>query len=696
MQHLKGEYLIFRHHINYAAIPDVIPYINDDDTINFLKKLYENRNTIFNDNGDYLKIWSVLKKYNLCFEEPFSLCYEKYPYNFLFFFCLSNYGFMARYGCQYVDVEKAEQFYDNNIFSDNKMLKNIRETFYKNDLSVLQTADLLGYSHQTIKDYLNKAERRMIHPSRCKVVRRMMEYDPQSQNLQRKDEVSEEANSALKKALSSFFFDNGDMPIAGKKYLLLDKECFYIDEDEEFHFNIPDSVIEKISASVKKMTIEELDMSVRSFNCLKRAGINTVDDLINKSDEEMMKVRNLGKKSFDEVREKLASLDIPFRKLSDYAQITYELNYNQRLSLFFLLNYLKDVGNIRICNYYSDSDNSKMLIDILTDNSSFDYQKIEDNSYLSNKYFMSIFADETHRNNLSLDEKEVFVNYIYDKFFPDNFSASDHISTGLYSVLRKSGYSDLNSAIEDNADILSIEDLGNKLKISDDRMTLLELYNTIKGHNNINGTKTFILKVTKSALKFLMKNDIRTFTSLVVAYLDDFKHFHFHNDQIREEVKDIMSTYGIKKQDDSFDLTEYLFNSKINPPKGYDIEIVRYERGNFLGGNNGQIVYVTIKNKKRKNIIVSVTDIYLIQDNEQIKRTFWLSGYFMSNEKISPKLLKTAAAIFFDNSLKNTDLRYSKIGVVLRVDNDTEDREFVFSYDFENGCWNMISCDNIE
>ena len=59
---------------------------------------------------------------------------------------------------------------------------------------------------------------------------------------------------------------------------------------------------------VLEMTIEELDLSVRSFNCLKRAGINTVDDLINKSEEEMMKVRNLGKKSFDEVKEKLQSL----------------------------------------------------------------------------------------------------------------------------------------------------------------------------------------------------------------------------------------------------------------------------------------------------------------------------------------------------------------------------------------------------
>ncbi len=59
---------------------------------------------------------------------------------------------------------------------------------------------------------------------------------------------------------------------------------------------------------ILEMTIEELDLSVRSFNCLKRAGINTVDDLINKSEEEMMKVRNLGRKSFEEVRDKLTSL----------------------------------------------------------------------------------------------------------------------------------------------------------------------------------------------------------------------------------------------------------------------------------------------------------------------------------------------------------------------------------------------------
>lgn len=65
---------------------------------------------------------------------------------------------------------------------------------------------------------------------------------------------------------------------------------------------------DKGKEKILEMTIEELDLSVRSFNCLKRAGINTVDDSINKSEEEMLKVRNLGKKSFDEVREKLQSL----------------------------------------------------------------------------------------------------------------------------------------------------------------------------------------------------------------------------------------------------------------------------------------------------------------------------------------------------------------------------------------------------
>ena len=68
---------------------------------------------------------------------------------------------------------------------------------------------------------------------------------------------------------------------------------------------------------VLEMTIEELEMSVRSFNCLKRAGIDTVEDLINRTEEDMIKVRNLGKKSLEEVIQKLHSLGLDFRKDED-------------------------------------------------------------------------------------------------------------------------------------------------------------------------------------------------------------------------------------------------------------------------------------------------------------------------------------------------------------------------------------------
>ena len=65
---------------------------------------------------------------------------------------------------------------------------------------------------------------------------------------------------------------------------------------------------------VLEMTIEELDLSVRSFNCLKRAGIDTVEDLINRSEEDMIKVRNLGRKSLEEVIQKIDSLGLALKK----------------------------------------------------------------------------------------------------------------------------------------------------------------------------------------------------------------------------------------------------------------------------------------------------------------------------------------------------------------------------------------------
>ena len=78
-----------------------------------------------------------------------------------------------------------------------------------------------------------------------------------------------------------------------------------------------DIMVEKGESGKEKvldMTIEELDLSVRSFNCLKRAGINTVGNLINKTEDEMMKVRNLGRKSLEEVINKLASLGFTLKK----------------------------------------------------------------------------------------------------------------------------------------------------------------------------------------------------------------------------------------------------------------------------------------------------------------------------------------------------------------------------------------------
>ena len=76
-------------------------------------------------------------------------------------------------------------------------------------------------------------------------------------------------------------------------------------------------MVEKTNDDKEKaleMTIEELDLSVRSFNCLKRAGINTVEDLVSKSEDEMMKVRNLGRKSLEEVMAKLDSLGFTLTK----------------------------------------------------------------------------------------------------------------------------------------------------------------------------------------------------------------------------------------------------------------------------------------------------------------------------------------------------------------------------------------------
>lgn len=89
----------------------------------------------------------------------------------------------------------------------------------------------------------------------------------------------------------------------------------FVDLSEEVsNTEIMDTQEDTGKEKVLEMTIEELDLSVRAFNCLKRAGVNTVSDLINKSQDEMMKVRNLGKKSLEEVLAKLDSLGFSLTK----------------------------------------------------------------------------------------------------------------------------------------------------------------------------------------------------------------------------------------------------------------------------------------------------------------------------------------------------------------------------------------------
>ncbi|MFI3227631.1 MAG: DNA-directed RNA polymerase subunit alpha [Clostridia bacterium] len=93
--------------------------------------------------------------------------------------------------------------------------------------------------------------------------------------------------------------------------VLTDHLALFVNLSEEI--GLKNTIVEKAEAEQVKVletTIEELDLSVRSFNCLKRAGINTVDDLVNTSEDDMMKVRNLGRKSLEEVMQKLEAMGL--------------------------------------------------------------------------------------------------------------------------------------------------------------------------------------------------------------------------------------------------------------------------------------------------------------------------------------------------------------------------------------------------
>ncbi len=87
-----------------------------------------------------------------------------------------------------------------------------------------------------------------------------------------------------------------------------------IPDEEEIEENTFTEEEDNNSSQVLETTIEELDLSVRSYNCLKRASINTVADLVSKTEDDMMKVRNLGRKSLEEVKKKLQELDLTLKQ----------------------------------------------------------------------------------------------------------------------------------------------------------------------------------------------------------------------------------------------------------------------------------------------------------------------------------------------------------------------------------------------
>ncbi len=103
----------------------------------------------------------------------------------------------------------------------------------------------------------------------------------------------------------------------GAKILNEHLNLFVALSDEASKVVVMEDRVESVKETILGMTIEELDMSVRSFNCLKRAGIDTVEDLTNRTEEDMIKVRNLGKKSLDEVIAKLHSLGLDLKKEED-------------------------------------------------------------------------------------------------------------------------------------------------------------------------------------------------------------------------------------------------------------------------------------------------------------------------------------------------------------------------------------------
>ena len=115
------------------------------------------------------------------------------------------------------------------------------------------------------------------------------------------------------RALNLIFTSNANRSYSGALGAKILVDHFTLFTDLSDSIGSRSTVVEKVETQrdkVLEMTIEELDLSVRSFNCLKRANINTVEDLISKTQDEMIKVRNLGRKSLEEVEHKLAMMGL--------------------------------------------------------------------------------------------------------------------------------------------------------------------------------------------------------------------------------------------------------------------------------------------------------------------------------------------------------------------------------------------------
>lgn len=159
--------------------------------------------------------------------------------------------------------------------------KTVLEGYYVKGYTLEAIGLQFGVTRERIRQILNKAIRRMKHPSRLDVLKYGKEL------IEEQDDI-EELTRQLKRK---------------KRFL----EQMNVELDENIK-----KIIGEVSFS---KPIKELDLSIRSLNCLRRADINTLDDLLNKTEEDMMKVRNLGRKSLKEIIKVLDDMDL---HLKDY------------------------------------------------------------------------------------------------------------------------------------------------------------------------------------------------------------------------------------------------------------------------------------------------------------------------------------------------------------------------------------------